>query len=352
MTVDTPRKLTVALRKPPWAGEGFAVRVNGEEIPGDVVDPYSGVPESGRPVAGRPGLERAGTYVELTRIWKTGDTIEVVLPKTLRLEPTPDDPTVTAVMWGPLALAADLGPELGRGRGEESEADPRVIPVFVAAGRPVEEWVKPVSGETGHFRISEVGRDSLGAGIEVAVDLVPFYRLHRRTYGIYFDLFTESGWEERKAEYIAEQERLLNLEKATVAYAQPGEMQPERDFNFQGSEDSRVTRLEGRAGRRSGDWMSFDLPVSPEHPMALVVTYNGSAPRRSRAEFDILVDGEVVGREEVSESSPGRFFDVEYAVPAQIVKGKKKVTVRFQSTEGNSIATVFGVRMIRADAKR
>ncbi|NIO12005.1 MAG: hypothetical protein GTO40_29865, partial [Deltaproteobacteria bacterium] len=53
------------------------------------MDLYRGIPESGRPVAGRKGMEQSGTYVELKRIWKTGDTVELTLPKTLRLEPVP-----------------------------------------------------------------------------------------------------------------------------------------------------------------------------------------------------------------------------------------------------------------------
>jgi hypothetical protein len=54
----------------------------------------------------------------------------------------------------------------------------------------------------------------------------------------------------------------------------------------------------------------------------------------------------------VSKPSKGRplhFFDVEYAAPASLVQGKQKVTVRFQATNGNEIAAVFGLRMIRVD---
>jgi DUF1680 family protein len=352
LTLGAPKRLTLALRKPPWALAGFAIKINGQDVPEDVIDPYRDVPESGRPVAGRPGLDQSGTYVELKRTWKSGDTVEIILPKTLRLEPTPDNPRVVAILWGPLVLAADLGPERQRGRGGEAGSEPPTIPVFVARDKPVDQWIKPVPGEEGHFCIADVGRDSRGADVAVEVDLVPFYRLHRRTYGLYFDLLTEPEWEEKKAEYAAELERLRKLEKVTIAYAQPGEMQSESDFNYQGSEDSRVTRVAGRAGRRGGSWMSFGLPVEPDHPMALVVTYNGSEQRRGRAEFNILVEGERIGRQEVTESSPKRFFDVEYSIPASLVRSKKKVTVRLQATEGNSIASVFGIRMIRTDAKR
>ncbi len=352
LALGAPKKLTLALRKPPWAREGFAIKINGEAIPEDAIDPYRDVPESGRPVTGRPGLDQWGTYVELTQTWKSGDTVEIILPKTLHLEPTPDNPRVVAILWGPLVLAADLGPERQRGRGGEAGFEPPTIPAFVARDKPVDQWVKPVPREEGRFCIADVGRDSRGADVAVEVDLVPFYRLHRRTYGIYFELLTESEWEEKKAEYAAEQERLRKLEEATIAFARPGEMPSEREFNYQGPEDSRVTRVAGRAGRRGGTWMSFDLPVKPDTPMALVITYNGSEQRRGRAEFDISVDGEHIERQVVTESSPKRFFDVEYPIPAPIVGNKKKVTVRFQATEGNSIASVFGIRLIRTDAKR
>jgi len=349
MMLQSPKELTLALRRPYWAGDGFSVKVNGEAVSEDVIDPYRDVPESGRPVAGRGGVEQSGTYVELKRAWKTGDTVELILPKTLRLEPTPDNPQVAAIMWGPLVLAADLGPERERGRGRDVSYEPPTIPVFVAAEQSVNQWVKSVPNEPGHFRITEVGRDSLGADLEIEVNLVPFYRLHRRAYAVYFDLLTKPEWEEKKVEYVAEQERQRELEKATVAYAQPGEMQPERDFNFKGPDDARVTRVMSRPGRRGRSWFSFDLPVEPDRPMVLVVTYYSGQRSRGEASFDILVDGERIEHQEVTRSSPPRFFDVEYPIDANIVKGKEKVTVRFEATEGNSIASVFGIRMIRGD---
>jgi DUF1680 family protein len=348
MTLRSPKEFILALRRPYWAGRGFSVKVNSETISEDIIDPYRDVPESGRLVAGRVGVEQSGTYVELKRIWKTGDTVELTLSKTLRLEPTPDNPRVAAIMWGPLVLAADLGPERERGGGDISY-EPPAIPVFVAAEHPVDRWVKPVPDHPGHFRITDVGRDSLGADLEVEANLVPFYRLHRRIYAVYFDLFTPPEWEEKKAEYVAEQERLRNLEKATVAYAQPGEMQPERDFNFQGPDDARVTRIMGRPGRRGNSWFSFDLPVESDRPMSLVVTYYSDDQSRRPISFNILVDGQRIGHQELTRRRPQRFFDVVYPIDAGIIKGKQKVTVRFETTEGNSIASVFGIRMIRGD---
>jgi len=53
----------------------------------------------------------AGSYVEIARTWKAGDKVELVMPKTLRKEALADNPNRFAVMWGPLVLAGDLGPE-------------------------------------------------------------------------------------------------------------------------------------------------------------------------------------------------------------------------------------------------
>src|ERR1051326_1532005 len=111
-------------------------------------------------------------------------------------------------------------------------------------------------------------------------------------------------------------------------------MQPERDFNYQGPEDAAVERVLGRAGRRGRSWFSFDLPVEPSHPMALVVTYH-SGERRRRATFEILVNGRRVGSEEVKPASPPKFFDVEYKIPADVAKDRQKVTVRFEATNTN-----------------
>jgi DUF1680 family protein len=357
LAIQSTKEFTLALRKPYWASDGFSLKVNGEAVPADMIDPFRNVPDSGRPVGFRrdPGESQTpqgpSSYVELKRTWKTGDTIEVGLPKTLYLEPTPDNPRVAAIMWGPLVLAGNIGPERHGPPGASEEGAP-TVPVFVAADRNVSDWLKPVEGRPGEFRTVEVGRDNRGADREQEALLVPFYRLHNRLYAIYWDLFTQSEWEEKKAQYAAEQERLRRLEAATVAFAQPGRMQPERDYNFQtGDENARPLNSEGRPGRFARSWFSFAMPVDPARPAKLVVTYYSMERRRGPADFEIQVEGQRIGQERLENSEPARFFDVEYAIPAGLIQGKEKVTVRFQAAEGSSTAGVYGIRIIRADAQ-
>jgi uncharacterized protein len=346
LTVQSPKEFTLALRRPYWVGEGFAVKVNGQVVE-NAGQTTEGRGRQGRAVDQSP---KSGSFVQIKRVWNTGDTVQISLPKTLRLEPTPDNPQRVAIMWGPLVLAGDMSPEREFGRGRGRRVEP-TIPVFVAAEKPVADWLKPLTGKPGCFRTEGICRATDAENV-ADVNFVPFYRLHRRSYAIYWDLFTQAAWDQKKAEYAAEQERQRKLKEATVAYAQPGEMQPERDFNYQAGDGAQLQRVLGRPGRRSASWFSFDVPVEAARPMALMVTYFSDERRRGEAIFDILVDGQRVGQQTVERSSPARFFDVEYAVPADLAKGKEKVTVRFQATPGNEVATVFGIRMIRADAQR
>jgi hypothetical protein len=341
LTVDSPQEFTIALRRPFWAGAGWSVKINGEALA--VESPAAARSAGGDARRGTSSsTPPASSFVEVKRTWQTGDTIALTLPKTLRLEPLPDNPRRVAILWGPLVLAGDLGPD-GDVRGREPGVNPLdQVPVFVAAERPVADWLKPVPGKPGCFRSEGVGKDR-------EVDFVPFYQLHRRTYGIYWDLFTPQEWEKHAAEIAARREKQRKLEAATVGYVQPGEMQAERDANMQG-EATEPVRLLGRPGRRGAKWFSFELPVDPAHGLALVVDYNRDEWQERT--FEILVDGVRVGQQQIQRRGPLQFFEAEYPVPAEVVQGKPKVTVKFQATQGNEIGAVYGIRMIRADAQR
>ncbi|AJP00827.1 glycosylase [Streptomyces cyaneogriseus subsp. noncyanogenus] len=73
------------LRVPSWATAGFRVTVNG------------------RPV---PGTPRPGGYFTVSRTWRRGDIVRVGIPFRLRVEKTPDDPSLQTLFLGPVNLVA------------------------------------------------------------------------------------------------------------------------------------------------------------------------------------------------------------------------------------------------------
>ena len=314
------KRFTLALRRPYWAGDGFSIKVNGQ--PWKEITP-------------------ADSYVKINREWRQGDTVELNLPKTLRTEPVPDNPSRMALMWGPLVLAGDLGPEVRRDE-EESMPGPSAPALVVAANEPIQQWLKPETDKPGWFKTS-------GAGLSQDIEFAPLYALHRRKYAVYWDVFTPEEWGKRSAEYKAEREKERKLQAATIAFVQPGEMQSERDFNEQG-EDSAPLLWRGRHGRGGKGWFSFDMPVESSRSIALWVTYGGE--RWLKSSLEILVDGKKVGDHTEPHLTPDeekQFGDASYAIPADALAGKSKVTVRFQATDGDVIGGIFGVRTVRAD---
>jgi hypothetical protein len=334
LTLKEPKAMMLSLRRPAWAGDGFRVAVNGVAM---------------------KDLPAAGSYLNVKRNWNSGDTVSLVLPKQVHVEPLSDNRRVAALMWGPLVLAGDLGPEPERGERTEGAPAPRraptrpSVPVLIAAERPVNEWLRPVAGRPGAFRGVGLGRDPADPHGSVRdVEFEPFYRVHRRVYAAYWDLLPPSEYEAKVAAIAAERERLRKLEAATVAAVPIGDAEAEKTFQQQGEETS-IVRADGRAGRRAAKWFSYNVPIDASQPAAIVLTYN-SDTRQTRT-FEILVDGRKVGEQTIPRNSESRFFDVEYAVPADLATGKTAVVVRVQAIAGSETAPVFGLRTIRTGAR-
>ena len=353
LTMPASKRFTLALRRPSWAGDDFGVRVNGAPVDLPRIATLRAGPAGGRDVPiDRTDLQPS-TYVDLERTWKSGDTVEVTFRKALRLEPTRDKPSVAAIMWGPLALAGDHGPRVeGRGRTADGAATvpppPPPVPVLVAGGQPLAQWVLPADSRQGDFRARGVARVPGESGAAADVVLTPFYRTHGRRYSIYFDILTPGEFDARTADLLAERERVRRLEAATLGFAQPGEPS-EREFNYQSDPADRAPqRNGGRSGRGGPGWFSFDLPVDGSGEIAVVATFfNDLGLPPANGNFEILVDGTSIGRFEPNATATG-FYDARYPVPADLVQGKSKVTVRFQAAPNGRIAPVFGVRTIRA----
>ncbi|HEX9217826.1 MAG TPA: glycoside hydrolase family 127 protein, partial [Gemmatimonadales bacterium] len=85
-----PVRFALRIRVPYWATHGGTAVLNGH---------------------GLDGFAAPGGYYVLDRTWRNGDTVAVKLPMSLHLHAMPDDPTLAAVMYGPLALAGRLGTE-------------------------------------------------------------------------------------------------------------------------------------------------------------------------------------------------------------------------------------------------
>ena len=90
------------------------------------------------------------------------------------------------------------------------------------------------------------------------------------------------------------------------------------------------------------DWDTEFLP--PDAPQELVVTYWGSDVGRK---FDILIDGEPFASQTLELSKPNAFFDAHYALPAERLKGKTHIVVKFQAPARGLAGGIFGLRILK-----
>ena len=55
----------------------------------------------------------------------------------------------------------------------------------------------------------------------------------------------------------------------------------------------------------------------------------------------------IVYKEEWKGGTTGKFYDVEYKIPAELISHKTKITVRIEANYGKTAGRVFAVRIIK-----
>jgi DUF1680 family protein len=298
---------TLSLRIPTWC-QTPALALNGTPLPFAV--------EAG--------------YLHTHRKWAAGDTLELRLPASLRAESPVDDPKTVALLFGPLVLAADLGPA-----GEPFKG---MAPVLV--GSNVTASLEP-AGEPVSFRTREVTQPA-------DLTLSPYTFQHERNTAVYFKSFTQGEWQAEQVRYRAEQQRLTELQARSADFVHLGEMQAERDHSLL-AEISYPVVYRGRNGRdaRAGGFFEFTMKTRPG-PMVLQATYWGEERNRK---FKILVDGVSIATEELNAEHPGEFFDKDYPIPLKLTSGKTTIRLRIEPEGRVSAGPVFGVRLFTAKAE-
>ncbi len=327
VTCAQPTPLALKIRRPYWT-KGMTVTVNGKPV---------------------SSTAHPDGYVRVDRTWHSGDVVEVHLPMTVRMEVLPNTPSKQAAMYGPLLLAGEMGregmdkmPDISDNAAPYDNQPALVPAVFVAPAGDAAPHIKPVPGQSLTFRTDGLGQPG-------DVTLRPHYTTHHQRFNTYWSVYSPEDWQAHKAELAALEARQHALDARTIDQFRPGEQQPEVDHHFL-SQNSGSGNFNDRAWRdaANGGWFSFTLKVDASAPMELLCTYWGSDV--GGRQFDILVDGTVIGSQTLENNRPGEFFDVSYPIPAALLAGKSFITVKLQARPGKLAGGLFGCRIIRAEA--
>jgi len=157
-----PVEMDLNVRIPYWVTRGGKISLNGEALP-EFASPSS--------------------YLTLARTWKDGDLVEVSLPMGLHVEALAGDPTLEAVMYGPLVLAGRLGSEnltqseIYLGYDPTPSGDPAPVPNIKSNSKDPLVWVEPIPSRPASFQVSVGSRQ---------ISLIPFYKLLGEKYVVYW----------------------------------------------------------------------------------------------------------------------------------------------------------------------
>ena len=335
-------KLTIA------QGKGqFALQVR---YPGWVKPGAFKVKVNGKPVTIVTG---PSSYVVIDRQWKKGDVVEMTFPMHNSIKYLPNLPQYIAMMHGPIMLAMKTGTEdLALLIADDSRfgqlASGKKLPVDQAPiliNNHIDEianQLEPIAGKPLHFTLST----KMVNGIHN--ELMPFFELHDARYMMYWLALSEDnykGYLDNLAK--AEQERQA-LEERTMDKVQPGEQQPESD-HFMETDNSYVGNSNDVFYRDANDghYFSYLMQTGGQTELSLRLKYWGVGEWKSH-EFDILVDDVLI--KEVNNTGKYRISEFKYEtypIPADVLKGKKQVRVKFVAKPRKQIGEIYEVRLVK-----
>ena len=294
-----PTDLALNLHIPSWA-EGATIRINGHDLG----------------IAAKPS-----TYATIRRTWREGDTVQVTLPMRLHAVPMPDNPAMQAMMYGPLVLAGVMTP----GAANRAPDLPATGLLRTAATEPA-AFLAPVPHQPLTFQT---------VGTPAPTTFVPLYQIIDQPYAVYWSVVAPGS--ERDKAIVAIDKARAEEAARIVDSVQPNDAASEKAHDLIAEGSNSGVGL-GR-GWRDGQRFAWSLKTLPDRAMTLRVTYWGDDAGRT---FDVVVGDRTIATETLNHNQPGKFFDVDYPIPAELTANNANaVTVRFQAHAGSVAGGVF-----------
>ena len=326
-------KFPLLVRYPGWVKPGaFSVKVNGKAV--DIITGPS-------------------SYVTIDRQWKKGDVIEVSFPMHNSVKYLPNVPQYIALMHGPILLGMKTGTEdLAHLVADDSRfgqyASGKKLPINEAPILvndnidAIAEQITPIDGQPLHFMLKTKMENSI-SGI-----LQPFFEIHDSRYMIYWLALTGKTHKDYLERLAREEQERQALEARTVDKVQPGEQQPETDHKME-TDRSNTGNTNDMFFRdaRNGHYFRYLMQTGGDTELTLRLTLWGQDEWRT-CEFDIMVDDQLMcSVNNTHKWRTSQFKTEDYPIPADLVKGKTQVRIKFVAKQGKQVGEIYGVRLIR-----
>ena len=326
-------QFALQVRYPGWVKPGeFSVKVNGKPIT-IITGPSS--------------------YVTIDRQWKKGDYVDISFPMYNSIKYLPNVPQYIALMHGPILLGMKTGTEdMAHLVADDSRfgqyASGKKLPVNEAPIlinnniESIANQLQPIAGKPLHFTLMTKMENAIRNEIQ------PFFEIHDSRYMMYWLALSESNYKGYLDDLAKAERDRQALEARTVDKVQPGEQQPETDHKME-TDRSQVGNSNDVFFRDASDghYFSYLMQTGGHVDLSLRLKYWGVGEWKTH-EFDIFVDD--VHVKEINNTGKYRISEFKYEtypIPAELLKDKKQVRVKFVAKPHKQIGEIYEVRLVK-----
>ena len=326
-------KFPLLVRYPGWVKPGqFSVKVNGQTV---------------KIISG------PSSYVTIDRQWKKGDVVDITFPMHNSIKYLPNVPQYIALMHGPILLGMKTGTEdLAHLIADDSRfgqyASGKKLPINKAPIlindniNDIANQLTAVAGKPLHFTLSTKMENGIRS------ELQPFFEIHDSRYMMYWLALSEDSYKAYLDGLAKEEQERQALEARTVDKVQPGEQQPETDHKME-TDRSQTGNSNDVFFRDASDghFFSYLMQTGGQTDLSLRLKYWGVGEWKTH-EFDIFVDDVLV--KEVNNTGKYRISEFKYEtypIPAELLKGKQQVRVKFVAKPRKQIGEIYEVRLVK-----
>lgn len=293
------------------------------------------------------------SYIAINRQWKKGDVVTVQLPMQNRVEQLRNLPDYLAFMHGPILLSAKMGNEnlngliagdsrwghIAGGKKLAINQSPIIINDDLSA---LPNQLVPVAGSPLKFTSGSINLINTNQ-----IVFEPFYKIHDARYQMYWMTLSESKYKGRLDSLATVENENLALQKRTVDFVAPGEQQPEADHFIQQKNSNSGNSFDEfwRDANQNG-FFSYQLTTNGETNLSLMLRY--LATETGNRKFDIYIDDQkLLTVDHTNQPAQQGFKQENYTIPADLLKGKNTIRVKFQAIEGKHAGPIFYLRLLR-----
>jgi DUF1680 family protein len=275
----------------------------------------------------------AGSLSGISHAWTVGDEIKIVIPCKLRYETT-EDPTVVALFYGPMLLAANMGSvseeyinDVWQSNGDATNID---FPNIHTNHTDLNQWLIR-NGNTLEFHTT---------GLSPAYTFTPFSTTHHIRQSIFVRLLGDNDPAIQK-QYVTDY--------VLPAIAGSDGIRGSHHLVTSGSSytGTRFNRQFRKIENGASIQYTLSVDNTSEEDQWVSVKLFGSEEDSNSGFYNVSVDGVTIGRENPVEkirqyTYPNKF----YKIPKTLLEGKTSVNVKFQVDAGKNVA-FYGIAIVK-----